>query len=141
MSGDLGRVDGTFHPYGTPEIPKKSAIHTFVHETTYGGKTHIDMQEAIRDLGDAIREAELAGKKAFIIPCFSLERSAAILHHLIELRKKQFFTGKILLDSPLATEFLKISVENAVDPLFRANLSDLKQIEFVKHGETREDGS
>lgn len=139
MSGDLGRVDGVFHPYGTPEIPKKSAIHAFVHETTYGGKTHPDMQESIRDLGDAIRDAYINNKKAFIIPCFSLERSAAILHHLIELRKQQYFAGEILLDSPLATEFLKISVENAIDPLFRDNLSDLKQIKFVKHGDTRED--
>ena len=133
MSGDLGRVDGDFHPYGLPEIPLSEAIDTIVHETTYGGKVHIELSESIHALGAAIRDAYISGKKAFIIPALSLERTPAILHHLLTLREQEYFHGKIKLDGPLAIDYLSATLEAATDEDFIAHLTNKKAVQHVRH--------
>ncbi len=35
-SGDLGRLNGTFHPFGKPLIPPQVRLDALMHETTYG---------------------------------------------------------------------------------------------------------
>ncbi len=137
MSGDLGRVDGDFHPYGLPEIPLSEPIDTIVHETTYGGKVHVELSESIHALGAAIRDAYISGKKAFIIPALSLERTPAILHHLLTLREQEYFHGKIELDSPLAESYIPATLEAAIDENFIAHLEDKKAVRLVRHNDPK----
>lgn len=124
FSGDLGRLHGTFHPYGKPKLPIAKPIDAFIHETTYGGKLHMEREMAIEDLGTVLNEAYLKHKKAVIIPAFAIERCAAILHHVIELKKERYFEGDILLDSPLGEKQTKLAAKHTEDENFSNNLTD-----------------
>ena len=93
---------------------------------------HIERELAIEELGKVIRKAFLEKKKAVIIPTFAMERCAAILHHLIELRKDLFFDGEIILDTPLGYSQTLVAIKASEDPVFIDNLSDRKNIRFFE---------
>lgn len=137
FSGDLGRLQGDFHPYGIPKLPVNEVIDTFAHETTYGGKLHLERDFAVENLGYVIRDAYSKGKKALIIPTFAIERCASVLHHLIELKKNEFFEGEIVLDSPLGIQQTMLAGRHADDAAFAANLMDKNAYQIFK-GEDRD---
>ncbi len=123
-SGDLGRIRGEFHPFGKPEIPVGVPIDAIAHETTYGGKEHMDRDEAVRWLGYKIKEAQESGKKAFIIPTFAIERCANLLNAVIELRNQEYFDGEIILDSPLGVKQTMVASTTSENAAFSKNLRD-----------------
>lgn len=135
FSGDLGRLRGVFHPYGKPNLPPEVVIDTFVHETTYGGKVHLERELAVQDLGRVIRDAYLKKKKAIIIPTFAIERCASTLHALIQLREQEYFDGEIILDSPLGIQQTMVAGRNAEDTTFSDNLMNKHAYRIAKSEE------
>jgi metallo-beta-lactamase family protein len=136
-SWDVGRVNGEFHPYGSPVLPHSGTIHAIAHESTYGGQVHVERAIAKRILGETIKDAQKKWKKAIIIPTFAIERCASMLHTIQELRDEQFFEGDIILDSPLGLEQTLIASKAAIDENFAENLQSKKNFKFWK-GEDRE---
>lgn len=137
FSGDLGRLHGTFHPYGKPKLPIAKPIDTFIHETTYGGQQHMEREMAIEDLGTVLNEAYTKGKKAVIIPAFAIERCAAILHQVIELKKERYFEGDVFLDSPLGEKQTRLAAKHTEDEVFSNNLLDTNAYQVIT-GEDRD---
>lgn len=138
FSGDLGRVQGNFHPFGTPKLPTSDIVDTFIQETTYGGKEHLKRELAVEHLEYVINEAYKKGKKAVIIPTFAIERCATLLHHLVDLKKKEFFDGEIVLDSPLGLKQTRLASKHALDQEFSDNISEDKGHYTVFKGKERE---
>ncbi len=96
FSGDLGQYD-------TPVINDPESIDRadlVLMESTYGGRSHRDREDTVRELGDIIRSSENGN---IIIPAFAVGRSQELLYlfgkHFKEWELQRF---RIFLDSPMA---------------------------------------
>ncbi len=98
FSGDLGR-------HGTPIIHDPEylpPLDYFVCEATYGDKLHDPIEDACRQLADAIRETVNKGGK-LIIPAFAVERTQDIIYYLhLLLDQRKIPKIEIFVDSPMA---------------------------------------
>ena len=135
---DLGRPN---LPYlRNPEIPKDTDY--LVIESTYGARTHPEVNTAEEKLAKAINKTVQRGGK-IIIPSFALERSQEVIYFIAALlRSKKIKNIPIYLDSPLAvniTRVFKNSWEyfdkktqelfrNQIDPLSNRNITYIKNV-------------
>lgn len=90
-----------------PEVPKEEA-QTLLMESTYGGRVHTGIDEAVENLTSAIHEICNRGGK-IIVPAFSLGRTQSfvyLIHKLVDEGKIPRFP--IYVDSPLATDITEI---------------------------------
>jgi metallo-beta-lactamase family protein len=101
---DLGRKNLPI--LNDPSVPE--GLDYLILESTYGGRLHSPIEEAKKDLKDAInRTIERHGK--IIIPAFSLERTQEVLYFLSELLKEQAIPSiPIYVDSPLALDITEM---------------------------------
>ena len=135
---DLGRPN---LPYlRNPEIPKDADY--LIIESTYGGRTHPEVNTAEEKLARAINKTVQRGGK-IIIPSFALERSQEVLYFIAALlRSKKIKNIPIYLDSPLAVNITKVFknsweyfdketqelFRNQVDPLSNRNITYVRNV-------------
>lgn len=83
-------------------------VDYMILESTYGGRVHDPIDEAKKELKDAInRTIERKGK--VLIPSFSLERAQEIIYFLDELLKnKDIPPIPVYVDSPLTTNITEV---------------------------------
>lgn len=106
FSGDLGPARTPLHPFGLAEVPN-FPLDLVVMETTYGDKVREEFDVGYREFEESVVKASNS-RDCLIIPSFALDRAQMILSLLIKMRKEGKFTGKIFLDSPLATEYTEL---------------------------------
>jgi len=98
FSGDLGRPDT---PIIRDPTPVAGADYLLI-ESTYGGREHEPAAEAIRLLGETVRETA-AAKGVLLIPSFAIGRTQEIVFELDRLlAAKQIPQLPLYLDSPMA---------------------------------------
>jgi len=98
FSGDLGRPDT---PIIRDPAPVADADYLLI-ESTYGGREHEPAAEAIRLLGEAVRETA-AAKGVLLIPSFAIGRTQEVVFELDRLlATKQIPHVPMYLDSPMA---------------------------------------
>jgi metallo-beta-lactamase family protein len=104
FSGDLGRDN---HPLlRAPEAP--SSAGAVVLEATYGDRRHVDPDEGIEQLADAIRRT-IARGGTVLIPAFAVDRTEILLKVLRDLVGQQRIPAvPIHVDSPMALAALDI---------------------------------
>jgi metallo-beta-lactamase family protein len=105
FSGDLGYSGRVI--LRDPAIPPEA--DTVVMETTYGDRSHKQLDPSIHELYDAINETIGRGGNV-IIPTFALERAQEILYFLregVENRHIMHFPT-VFLDSPMAISATEI---------------------------------
>ncbi|MFH1238753.1 MAG: MBL fold metallo-hydrolase, partial [bacterium] len=105
---DLGRPN---LPYlKNPEVPNN--IHYLFLESTYGGRTHPEIETAEKKLADTINRTVSRGGKV-IIPSFALERTQEVLYFLARLlKKKKIKELPVYVDSPLAVNITSVFKDN-----------------------------
>lgn len=105
---DLGRPN---LPYlKNPEVPNN--IHYLFLESTYGGRTHPEIETAEQKLADTINRTVSRGGKV-IIPSFALERAQEVLYFLARLlKKKKIKELPVYVDSPLAVNITSVFKDN-----------------------------
>ncbi len=104
FSGDVGRPDV---PILKDPDPPDTADYV-VCESTYGDRTHHDLDETKGRLADAINTAVEAGGNV-VIPSFALERSQDLLYRLNELRvEKRIPHLLVFVDSPMAINVTEV---------------------------------
>lgn len=105
FSGDLGSSGRAI--LRDPDQPPHADI--VVMETTYGNRSHKELEPSIDELFEAINQTFSRGGN-IIIPTFALERAQELLYYLHEgWRKKKLPKGlQIFLDSPMAISATKI---------------------------------
>ncbi len=108
FSGDLGRST-------LPIIRDPSSmppVETLICESTYGNRSHEDVQSAMRHLREAIMKTAQRGGKV-IIPAFSLERTQEIVYDLHVLwDRKEIPAIPIIVDSPLAGNVTEVFMKH-----------------------------
>jgi metallo-beta-lactamase family protein len=99
FSGDLGSNDRAI--LRDPDKPPHADV--VVMETTYGDRSHKELEPSIDELLQAINETVASGGN-IIIPTFALERAQELLYYLHEAwKEKQLPRGlQVFLDSPMA---------------------------------------
>ena len=98
FSGDLGRPDT---PIIRDPTPVADADYLLI-ESTYGGREHEPAEEAIRLLGEAVRET-VAAKGVLLIPSFAIGRTQEVVFELDRLLAAgQIPHLPMYLDSPMA---------------------------------------
>jgi len=111
-SGDVGSP-GTPLLYD-PQVPKEE-IQTVLLESTYGGKEHKGLEQAIDRLGKAIN-AVVKRKGKIIIPAFSLGRTQLLVYVLHKLTDEGVIPRvPVYVDSPLATDLTHVFLEHEHD--------------------------
>jgi metallo-beta-lactamase family protein len=104
-TGDLGRnrLPILKDPYAVKEADY------LIMESTYGNRTHADIEEGIPALARVINRTARRGGK-IIIPAFALERTQELLYSLHLLIHKKEIPDNIamFLDSPLASKITSI---------------------------------
>jgi metallo-beta-lactamase family protein len=105
---DLGRAGMPL--LRDPEVPKD--IDYLIIESTYGGREHVDIEDAEAILADTINRTVKRGGK-IIIPSFALERTQLIVYFINELiKKKKIKTLPMYVDGPLAVNLTKVFRDN-----------------------------
>lgn len=114
FTGDLGNSP-------SPLLRDTEAITDatyLVMESVYGDRNHEGLEERRQRLAQFINESAERGG-ALLIPCFSLEKTQALLYEMDELAEyKQIPSVPVFLDSPLAikvTEVYRRRIENLND--------------------------
>ena len=98
FSGDLGRPDT---PIIRNPTPVADADYLLI-ESTYGGREHEPSAEAIRLLGEAVRETA-AAKGVLLIPSFAIGRTQEVVFELDRLlAAREIPHLPMYLDSPMA---------------------------------------
>lgn len=105
-SGDLGHWGA--HVVPDPDMPG-GPVDVLMVESTYGGKFHPPMSEAVDQMVSLIHETTRAGGN-LLIPSFALERTQDVLHQLrIAYDKRRLPRDvKVFLDSPLGVRFTQL---------------------------------
>jgi len=135
---DLGRPN---LPYlRDPEIPED--IDYLILESTYGARTHPPIENAEKQLMNAINKTIKRGGK-IIIPSFALERTQEVLFFITRLLRQKRINRHIpiYVDSPLAINITKVfrdnwkSFDRESQELYRKELDPLahKNITYVRH--------
>ncbi len=103
--GDLGHWGA--HVVPDPNLPGRADV--LMVESTYGGKYHAPMSEAVDQMVALIHETTRQGGN-LLIPSFALERTQDVLHQLrIAYDKRRLPRGtKVFLDSPLGIRFTQL---------------------------------
>ncbi len=105
---DLGR-------YGMPlsrdpETPKD--VDYLIIESTYGGRAHVSIEEAEKELIQAVNRTVKRGGK-IIIPSFALERTQLLVFFINNLiRQNKIKRIPIYVDSPLAVNLTDVFRQN-----------------------------
>jgi metallo-beta-lactamase family protein len=104
-TGDLGRK-------GAPLLPDPETItenvQTLLLESTYGGRTHESLRQAVARLAELIRVA-VARKAKIIMPAFALGRTQELIYVLHRLTDRgEIPRIPIYVDSPLATSLTDV---------------------------------
>lgn len=108
FSGDLGR---SMLPIIRDPVPMPP-VDVLICESTYGDRTHEDIETARNHLRDAIVRTAKRGGKVFI-PAFSLERTQEILYDLHLLwDRKEIPAVPVIVDSPLATKVTEVFMKH-----------------------------
>ncbi len=103
-SGDVGVWGQDVVP--EPTLPGPADI--VIMESTYGGKTHQPLPQAIAQLRDRIQQT-IKGGGNVLIPTFALERAQDMLYILRTLHEQgQLPPAQTYLDSPLAINFTRL---------------------------------
>ena len=111
FSGDLGRKGLPI--IGDPEYPSRSVDYV-VMESTYGDRTHGDINQMHDELERVVRQAVARGGK-IIVPAFAVGRTQELVFALNALKRQGRLPPiRIFVDSPLAinvTEVFKLHPE------------------------------
>ena len=99
FSGDLGTSGRAI--LRDPDKPPHADV--VVMETTYGDRSHKDLEPSIDELFEAINDTVARGGNV-IIPTFALERAQELLYYLHEGWKEKLLPAglQVFLDSPMA---------------------------------------
>lgn len=101
---DLGRKSAPI--LKNPEQPPD--IDYLILESTYGGRLHSPIEEAVEVLAKTVR-ATVERKGKIIIPSFALERTQEVVYYLDQLIKQRRIPElPIYVDSPLAVNITEI---------------------------------
>lgn len=104
FSGDIGLWQQDVCP--EPALP--TAADVVLVESTYGGKTHTPLPQAVARLRDRIRATQAGGGNV-LIPTFALERAQDMLYNLRTLYyQNQLPPVQAFLDSPMAINFTRL---------------------------------
>lgn len=108
FSGDLGRNMLPIIRDPAPMPP----VETLICESTYGNRSHEDIDTARHHLRDVITRTAKRGGKVFI-PAFSLERAQEILYDLHLLwDKKEIPAVPVVVDSPLTSKVTQVFMKH-----------------------------
>lgn len=103
-SGDVGTWEQ--HVVPEPELPPEADV--VLLESTYGGRVHEPLEQAMAKIAAFITEVVEAGGNV-LIPTFALERAQDVLFILRKLhREGRIPEVKTFLDSPLAINFTRL---------------------------------
>jgi len=141
FSGDLGRNS-------LPIIRDPAAmpsVDVLICESTYGDRSHEDIETALHHLQDVVvRTAKRGGK--VLLPAFSLERTQEIIYDLHLLwDAKEIPAVPIIVDSPLAAKVTEVFMKHSEcydQELYKDFLSKAHnpfQFSLVKYTETPEE--
>ena len=127
---DLGRKNLPL--IGDPIVP--AALDYLILESTYGGRTHDNIEDAKNKLRDVInRTVERRGK--IIIPAFSLERTQEVIYFLNALVKEKAIPAiPIYVDSPLAIDITELFMHHVAylnSKTQEAILNEQSPFEFI----------
>lgn len=112
FTGDLGRTNTPLIP--DPEFIKEE-VPTLLLESTYGGREHQPVKEAVEELVRVIKRASEIGGK-IIVPSFALGRTQEIVYVLHKLTDEGIIPRiPIYVDSPLATRISDVFMEHPED--------------------------
>lgn len=104
FSGDLGQYDTPILKDPDP-IPGADLV---LMESTYGGRTHRDREETIRELGEILTSPR-SNRGNILIPAFSIGRSQEIMYQLGKYHDEwDLGRFRIFLDSPMAIETTRV---------------------------------
>ncbi|GGN00856.1 MBL fold hydrolase [Terrabacter tumescens] len=104
FSGDLGRPD---HPVLRPRA-RPPAARTVVVESTYGDRTHPEVDPEHRVMADAIRRTIRRGGSV-VVPAFAVDRTEIVLLAIADLVESGSIPDvPIWVDSPMALAALEI---------------------------------
>jgi len=126
---DLGRRDLPIlrDPY---QLRK---LNFLIMESTYGDRSHEDISEAEKRLGEIIKRTASRGGK-IIIPAFALERTQELVYLMGKLKNRQVIPDiPIFVDSPLAvnvTEVYRLHPECFDQETFNLFLSEEQPFNF-----------
>lgn len=109
FTGDIGRTN--YPLVIDPEL--LPPLDYLVCESTYGGRFHVDKEQAEDILSRVIEDACIKNPGRLIIPAFSIGRTQALVYTLNKLfQDTRFANIKVFVDSPLASHATTIYREN-----------------------------
>ena len=104
FSGDLGRK----HMPILRDPVKVGEVDNLILESTYGGRTHMPIDDMAGELAALIKEGKRRRSK-IIIPAFAVERTQLLIKILKDLFQDGLLKGiPVYVDSPLATEVTQV---------------------------------
>jgi metallo-beta-lactamase family protein len=108
FTGDLGR--SSLPIIRNPEIPGK--VDILIIESTYGNRTHRNIEEATRDLEEILKKA-INRKGKVLIPSFALERAQEVIYAINSLIiEKRLPLIPIYVDSPLTVDITGVFMKH-----------------------------
>jgi metallo-beta-lactamase family protein len=127
FSGDLGNMP---EPLIKPIEYFDRADYVLI-ESTYGGRTHEELDRRREFLEDAVEDTVRA-KGVLMIPAFALERSQELLFELNELVEQgRIPRVPVFIDSPLAIKLTTIYQRYSKDPRYFNKIS----LDLVRSGD------
>ncbi len=104
-SGDIGRRGAPLLPDPEPITEEADAL---LLESTYGGREHRSLREAVTQLAELVRSA-VARKAKIIMPAFAMGRTQELLYVLHRLTDRGDIPRlPVFVDSPLATNLTEV---------------------------------
>ncbi|WP_127476862.1 MBL fold metallo-hydrolase RNA specificity domain-containing protein [Sulfurivermis fontis] len=129
FSGDLGQPNRPI--LRDPTIIERADI--LLVESTYGNRLHKDMKATLDEFVTAVNDTLLRKHGNVIIPAFAVGRTQELLYHFHELtRQGRFKNLNIFVDSPMATEVTRITMQHM--QLFDAEAKELAAWRAAGHG-------
>ncbi|GAB4296998.1 MAG: MBL fold metallo-hydrolase [Thiohalomonadaceae bacterium] len=129
FSGDLGQPNRPI--LRDPAIIERADI--LLVESTYGNRLHKDMKATLDEFVTAVNDTLLRKHGNVIIPAFAVGRTQELLYHFHELtRQGRFRNLNIFVDSPMATEVTRITMQHM--QLFDAEAKELAAWRAAGHG-------
>jgi len=108
-TGDRGRPG---LPLLKPPAPLPAADYV-ICESTYGGRSHLPVDETAERLGELVRQVVQRGGK-LIVPAFSVGRTQTVLYFLHQLRaSRQIPSVPVFVDSPMAVRATEVYRKHA----------------------------
>ncbi|MFM6851553.1 MAG: MBL fold metallo-hydrolase RNA specificity domain-containing protein [Terrabacter sp.] len=136
FSGDLGRDD---HPVLFPRA-RPPAAHTVVVESTYGDRSHPEVDPEHRLMAEAIRRTIRRGGSV-VIPAFAVDRTEIVLLAIADLAERDAIPDvPVWVDSPMALAALGIYRDPAhVDEVRPEALARLRRLSGLRSAHTAEE--